>query len=110
MTPSDIRAAYDLTSVSPTGSGQTLAVFEFDGYTPSDITSYESAYGLPNIPLQNVLIDGVTGVPGSDADETTLDIELVMALAPGASKVLVYEGPNTTGRRDAGHLQPDRGR
>ena len=95
LAPADIKAAYNLSSMPQTGSGQTLGLFELDGYTPSDISAYESAFGLPAVPLQNVLIDGYSGAAGSGADEVTLDIELQTALAPNASKILVYEGPNS---------------
>jgi kumamolisin len=77
-----------------TGAGQTLALFELDGYTASDISAYESTYGLPNVPLENVLVDSATGGAGGGAGEVTLDIELMLAVAPGASKIIVYEGPN----------------
>ena len=103
LTPTDIKAAYNLSGVSQNGSGQTLGLFELDGYTASDIASYESAYGLPSVPLQNVLVDGVSGLPSSSNGpaEVTLDIELQAALAPSAAKIYVYEGPNTdTGVED----------
>jgi kumamolisin len=92
MVPSDIRAAY---GINADGTGQTLALFELDGYTDSDITTYEQKYNLPNVNLQNVLLDGSTGAAGEGADEVTLDIELMTAVAPNASKILVYEGPNS---------------
>ncbi len=96
LTPTDIEAAYNLpTTAGPNGTGQTIALYELDGYTPSDITGYESAYGLPAVPLQNILIDGASGTPGDGADEVTLDIELAQALAPSVSRILVYETPNT---------------
>ena len=97
LAPSDIKAAYNLSSVPQNGGGQTLGLFELDGYTASDITAYESHYGLPNVPLQNVLVDSVSGAPSSTTGpaEVTLDIELMTALAPNASKILVYEGPNS---------------
>lgn len=95
LSPSDIKTAYNLNSVSQTGAGQTLALFELDGYTASDIAAYETKYGLPAVPLQNVLVDGYSGAAGSGAGEVTLDIELQAALAPGASKILVYEAPNS---------------
>jgi kumamolisin len=91
--PSEITTAYNIPS-SLNGAGQTLAVFELDGYNASDITAYEAKFGLPNVPLQNVLVDGATGTAGGGANEVTLDIELMIAVAPGASKILVYEGPN----------------
>ena len=95
LTPSDIKTAYNLSSVSQNGAGQTLALFELDGYTASDITAYETQFGLPKVPLQNVLLGGYSGAAGSGAAEVTLDIELMTALAPGASKILVYEAPNS---------------
>ena len=94
--PSDIKTAYNLNSVSEKGTGQTLGLYELDGYTASDITKYEQQFGLTATPLQNVLVDGVSGSAGSGAGEVTLDIELMIALAPSATKIIVYEGPNTT--------------
>jgi subtilase family serine protease len=92
----DFRAAY-APRVALTGAGQVVGLFQLDGYYASDITAYETTYGLPNVPLQNVLLDGFSGVPGSSGiknavKEVSLDIEMVIAMAPGLSKVIVYEG------------------
>ena len=97
LAPGDVKAAYNLNGISSTGSGQSVALFELDGYQAKDITAYESKFSLPNVPLQNTLIDGFNGTPNYNAGaaEVTLDIELVAAFAPGSS-VLVYEAPNTT--------------
>ena len=100
LAPKDIKTAYNLSSLTLNGSGQTLALFELDGYDAADVNAYESQFNLPNVPLQNILLDGASGVAGSNADEVTLDIELQIALAPGASKILVYE----TGGSDADTL------
>ena len=97
LTPSDIKTAYNLSSTTLTGAGRTLALFELDGYTASDISAYEAAYNLPVVPLVNILSGGASGLP-SDSDgpiEVTLDIELMAALAPGATAIRVYEAPNT---------------
>jgi subtilase family serine protease len=95
LTPSDIKTAYNLNAIGANGTGQSLGLFELDGYKAGDITSYESYYGLPNVPLQNVLVDGYSGAAGSGAGEVTLDIELQIALAPSISRIYVYEGPNS---------------
>ncbi len=95
LTPSDVKTAYSLTSVSANGSGQSLALFELDGYTASDVAAYEANFGLPAVPLQKILVDGTTGGTGSTSDETTLDIDLAQALAPNLSKILLYLSPNT---------------
>ena len=96
----DYRHAY-VAGAGPSlaGSGQTVAVAEFDGYYPNDITTYESNCGYTNVPLQNVLLDGVSGNPGysgiaNAVAEVSLDIELAIAMAPALSKVIVYEGSN----------------
>ena len=94
----DFRAAY-LPGVSLTGAGQTLGLVQFDGFYPSDISAYESTAGLPQVPLQTVLLDGYSGVPTvgsrSGSPEVSLDIEMAVSMAPGLSKILVFEaGPN----------------
>ncbi|MGD0059583.1 MAG: protease pro-enzyme activation domain-containing protein [Verrucomicrobiia bacterium] len=92
----DFRAAY-VPGVSLTGTGQVVALVEFDGYYANDITEYESQAGLPNVTLTNVLVDGFSGVPTADAGqvrEVSLDIEMAISMAPGLSAVVVYEAPN----------------
>lgn len=96
LTPSDIKTAYNLSNVALNGSGRTLALYELDGYTGSDITAYEDNFGLPHVPLLNILVGQADGSAGGGAGEVTLDIELMTALAPGVSKILVYEGRNGT--------------
>jgi len=87
----DFRAAY-LPGVALTGAGQVVGLLQFDGYTPSDITYYESRAGLPNVPLTNVLLDGFSGNPtGSGGEvEVSLDIEMAISMAPGLAGVMVY--------------------
>jgi subtilase family serine protease len=91
----DFRAAY-LPGVSLTGAGQSLGLLEFDGYNPNNIFIYESMANLPNVPLQNVLVDGFSGGPGSGNGEVCLDIEVAIAMAPGLSQIIVYEAPNSS--------------
>ena len=88
----DFRAAY---SVGPlTGVGQTVALVQFDGYYPNDIATYESQAGLPAVPLTNVAIDGGVNTPGGGNNEVALDIEMVVSMAPGVSRIILYEAPN----------------
>ena len=89
----DYRAAY-APGVSLTGTGQMVGLMEFDGYFAGDIALYESQTGVSNVPLQNVLLDGFNGVPGSGNSEVALDIEMAISMAPGLSQVVVFEaGP-----------------
>jgi hypothetical protein len=87
----DFRAAY-LPGVALSGAGQSLGLLEFDGYYANDIASYASEAGLPSVPLQNVLVGGFTGTAGANNAEVALDIEVAISVAPGLSKVIVYEG------------------
>jgi hypothetical protein len=89
----DFRRAYVAGSTLD-GSGQSVALVQFDGYLASDIIAYENLAGRPNVPLQNVLIDGFSGLPtGTGGEqETSLDIEMVISMAPGVSKIILYEG------------------
>ena len=93
----DFRAAY-VPGTALTGSGQSVGLLEFDGYYPNDITAYEASNGLPNVTLKNVLLDGFSGIPSpgpnSDNVEVALDIDMAISMAPGLSKVIVYEAPN----------------
>jgi hypothetical protein len=89
----DFRAAY-VPGTPLTGARQTVGLLQFDGYYASDITAYEVRAGLPNVPLVNVPIDGGVTVPGGNNSEVCLDIEMVLSIAPGISKIYIYEAPN----------------
>jgi hypothetical protein len=96
----DFRAAY-VPGSSLNGSGQMVGLVQFDGYYASDITAYEGLAGRTNIPLQVVKIDGFNGVPttgsSSGNPEVSLDIEMVMSMAPALAKIILFEGnPNGT--------------
>ncbi len=88
----DFRAAY-APGVTLDGSGQSIGLVQFDGYHADDIAAYESMAGLPNVTLTNIYIDGFDGT-ASDSDgnvEVSLDIEMVISMAPGLSKVILYQ-------------------
>jgi uncharacterized repeat protein (TIGR01451 family) len=89
---SDFRNAY-APGVVLTGAGQNVALFEYDGYFTSDIVAYEQAAKLPTVNLVNVPIDGGVSTPGGGDGEVSLDIEDVIAMAPGISILFVYESP-----------------
>ena len=91
----DFRAAY-IPGVTLTGTGQSVGLLEFDGYYASDITSYESISGLAGVTLTNVAVNGGVSTPGGGNDEVALDIDMAMAMAPGLSKIVVYEAPGST--------------
>jgi len=98
LTPSDITKAYGLDLVTEDGKGQVVAVFALSTYDPNDIAVFKSYYGLPDIPIVHVVVNGGSGVTPDGAHlEATLDVELQMALAPGAQAIYFYEGKNSSG-------------
>ena len=96
FSPNDIRKAYNLTTIPTTGKGQVVALVALAGYKTSDILTYQQYFHLPAIPLKNILVNGFDGSPGVDGDdeEVTLDIEMVLAVAHGLEKIIIYEGKN----------------
>jgi uncharacterized repeat protein (TIGR01451 family) len=91
----DFRNAY-AQGASQTGSGQMVGLLEFEsGFYQSDITAYQTLAGLPSVPVVPVLLNGYNGGPGIANDEVSLDIEMAIAMAPGLSAVVVFEGINT---------------
>ena len=92
----DFRNAYAPGTVLK-GTGQIVAIAEFDGYYSKDITTYEAQAGYSTVPVQSVLLDSVSGTPGysgvANANlEVSLDIEMAISIAPGLTKVIVVEG------------------
>src|SRR5204862_1130999 len=89
--------------VSLTGTGQTVALVQFDGHYPEDIAAYLALAGLPNVPIKVVMLDGFGGNPGGGNIEVALDTDMVISMAPGLSQVILYEGnsPNSVLNRIA---------
>ena len=90
---SDFRDAY-VPGVALNGAGQTVGLLQFDSFYDSDILAYENLNNLPNVPSQIVLLDGYNGAPsgGAGTIEVSLDIEMVISMAPEVSQVILYEG------------------
>ncbi len=92
--PQEIAQAYNFpTTVN--GAGETVAIIELGGgFSQADLNTY-FAGASPSVTA--VGVDGGSNSPGTDqgADgEVMLDVEVVGAVAPGAS-IVVYFAPNT---------------
>ncbi len=90
---SDIRAAY-YGNGPLTGAGQSVALFEFASYLPSDVTRYFNTIGQINaVPIHNVLLDGMGLCSGiCDDGETVVDIVQAIGMAPAMTGISVYIG------------------
>jgi len=89
----DFRNAY-APAVALNGAGQSVGLFELGGFYASDVQANFQTAGLPPVPVQTVLLDGVGGGPSSSNVEVALDIMMAAYMAPGLSRIIVYEGLN----------------
>jgi subtilase family serine protease len=103
--PSDIQTAYHLNELYKAGldgSGTVVAITDAFGSTTirQDADAFSAAMGLPPV---NLTIIGTATASPFDADankagwatETTLDVEWVHAIAPGAKILLVIAADNS---------------
>jgi subtilase family serine protease len=91
---SDMRAAY-YGGTALTGSGQVVGLWESYSYDINDVNlAFSSAGQTYSVPINNVLLDGVTVGNGEDDGEPVLDIVQAIGMAPGLSQVRVYLGNN----------------
>ncbi|MBV9847526.1 MAG: S8/S53 family peptidase [Kutzneria sp.] len=93
--PTQLRGAYDTGSLG-TGAGQSVALWEFDGYQQANLSGYAKQFGLTPSASTTVSVDGANydASPGEGQGEVELDIEIVQALAPAVT-TYVYEAPNS---------------
>jgi kumamolisin len=97
-TPAQLKGGYNV-SGTYTGSGQKIALLEFDGFAQANITKYDTNYSLGSPTPTVSKVDGGSGALGDGQVEVELDIEVLHAIAPKAN-VTVFEGPNS----DAGEV------
>ncbi|MBC7573579.1 MAG: S8/S53 family peptidase [Herminiimonas sp.] len=102
-TPPELANAYGFPNAG-NGKGQCIAIIELGGgYKPAELNAYFTGLGLTPPKIKSRSIDGGRNHPSGDANsadgEVLLDIEVIGALASGAT-IVVYFAPNT----DAGFL------
>jgi kumamolisin len=88
--PADLRTAYSI----PTFGNlvpQKVAIFEQGGIVKSDITKYETEFGLPNVTIAQTGVDGSdTGANTDTIIEVDLDIDAILGLNPSVKEIHVY--------------------
>jgi kumamolisin len=103
-TPRQVAQLYQF-PLDVDGTGQTVGIIELGGgYNPADLSNYFSSLNLNEPTVISVSVDNGTNSPtnpNSADGEVLLDIEVVGAVAPGAT-IAVYFAPNTSqGFQDA---------
>ncbi len=116
LSPNDVKYAYGLSAIAPLygtttptatttgtaaldGTGQNIGLFELDGYNPADIALYAAQFALPTVltgaaaPVTTITLGGYKGAPitVNGQTEVELDIDMILALAPAATGIYVYE-------------------
>jgi kumamolisin len=103
-TPVQVAQAYGFPS-GVTGAGETVAIIELGGgFSETDLSTYFGGLGLATPTVTAVGVDGGSNAPGVDTDsdgEVMLDIEVVGAVAPGASIVVYFSNSSDQGFLDA---------
>jgi subtilase family serine protease len=96
FTPNQYRQAYNI-GVNPavSGDGERVALVEIDGFKLSDITTFASCFGLSAGKIKVFHVGVHHNLKPSF--ETTLDLEMLLASAPGvyARGVSVYQSRPT---------------
>jgi hypothetical protein len=94
-TADQIAAAYRFSSLYAAGNlgaGQTIALYELESFSSSDIAAYQACYGTATS-VSQVPVDGGPSGSVSGGGEAALDVENLIGLVPRAN-ILVYSGPN----------------
>jgi subtilase family serine protease len=101
---SDMRAAY-YGGTALTGTGQTIALFEFLGTDLADLTTYYKNVGQTEPYTPTLISTGgystsCTESSGCDDTEQTLDMTQAMGMAPGTKMLYMYVCGNASSISD----------
>jgi subtilase family serine protease len=81
--PADYASLYDIPK-SLNGNGETVDIAAFSTYCASDISKFQTTFGLT--PAPNITATYLSGTPtGCGSGEPTLDLSRVYGTAPGAA-------------------------
>ena len=87
LLPSQLLNAYNVTPLTDqgyTGKGATVVVFSFDGFAQQDMDSFADWFNLPRFTPEVI-----GGMPSQRNGESTMDLQMVHAVAPDAHLVMV---------------------
>jgi len=89
LSPAQLRTANGIDRLWDAGfrgKGARIAILDFNTYLPSDIREWRDCFGLHGTPVTNHLI-GTPVFNAAASEETTLDIQTVVSLAPEAERI-----------------------
>ena len=95
LLPNQLLSAYNVTSLTDAGydgAGSTVVVFSFDGFDQQDMDSFADWFELPRFTPQVI-----GGMPEHRSGESTMDLQMIHAVAPAARLVMVNARPTVEG-------------
>ena len=111
LDPTDVQNIYQTAGTiddkESDGSGQVLGLVEFGTFTYSDISEYEQTYDISGPTIDITSVDGydLNSEPGASAGEQTLDIDMLLILAPNMSSMQIFENTDQGAANIAGVVQ-----
>ncbi len=98
-TPGQLASAYNFNTLYTAGyhgEGQSVALFELDGYLNGDISGYRSCFDASSpTRVSTTMIDNGPGSLGGGSLEVELDMDVLLGMLPKLANLFVYEAPNT---------------
>ena len=91
LLPTQLLNAYNVTPLTEagfTGKGSTVVVFSFDGFVQEDMDNFADWFGLPRFTPEVI-----GGMPDRRTGESTMDLQMIHAVAPDAKLVMVNARP-----------------
>lgn len=91
LLPTQLLTAYNVTPLTEagyTGRDTTVVVFSFDGFDQQDMDSFADFFDLPPFTPRVV-----GGMPAQRNGEATMDLQMIHAVAPDATLVMVNARP-----------------
>ena len=95
LLPTELWNAYNVTPLTKqgfTGKGSTVVVFSFDGFAQPDLDNFADLFGLPRF-----VPEVIGGMPDHRTGESTMDLQMIHAIAPDARLVMVNARPTVEG-------------
>jgi kumamolisin len=87
LLPTQLWNAYNMTpliNAGFTGKGATVVVFSFDGFDQVDMDNFADWFALPRFTPEVI-----GGMPDHRSGESTMDLQMIHAIAPDAKLVMV---------------------
>lgn len=87
LLPNQLWNAYNVTPLTAagfTGKGSTAVVFSFDGFAQEDLDNFADWFDLPRFTPEVI-----GGMPDHRSGESTMDLQMIHAVAPDAKLVMV---------------------